>query len=84
MSNKSVPLSPVEVGNIDRHGFWLLVADQEYFLPYGDFPWFRQARVEQIMNVELLHGDHLRCPDLDVDLTLDSLARSESFPLVYI
>jgi hypothetical protein len=76
-------MSPVEVSNIDRHGFWLLVADKEYFLPYGDFPWFRQARVDQILNVELLHGDHLRWPDLDVDLALDSLARPESFPLVY-
>jgi hypothetical protein len=73
----------VEVSNIDRHGFWLLVADKEYFLPYGDFPWFRQARVEQILNVELLHGEHLHWPDLDVDLTLDSLTQPESFPLVY-
>jgi len=75
--------SPVEVGNIDRFGFWLLIADKEYFLPYTDFPWFRAARVEQILNVELLHGEHLHWPDLDVDLSLDSLAQPEAFPLIY-
>ena len=37
-----------EVTNIDRFGFWLLVNDKEYFLPYEDFPWFRQAKVDQI------------------------------------
>jgi hypothetical protein len=75
--------SQVEVSNIDCHGFWLLVGDKEYFLPYGDFPWFRKATLDQIMNVELLHGDHLHWPDLDVDLSLESLAQPESFPLIY-
>ena len=37
----------VEVTNIDRFGFWLLVEDREYFLPYQEFPWFRKARVEE-------------------------------------
>ena len=72
-----------EVTNIDRFGFWLLVDDREYFLPYEHFPWFRQARVEQILDVELLHGDHLHWPQLDVDLCLNSLAEPNSFPLIY-
>lgn len=72
-----------EVTNIDRFGFWLLVNDHEYFLPYQDFPWFQQAKVEQILDVELLHGNHLHWPQLDVDLCLDSLAEPEAFPLIY-
>ena len=72
-----------EVTNIDRFGFWLLVNDKEYFLPYEDFPWFRQAKVDQILNVELLHGDHLHWPELDVDLSLDALAQPDAFPLIY-
>jgi len=72
-----------EVTNIDRFGFWLLVNDKEYFLPYADFPWFRQAKVDQILNVELLHGDHLHWPALDVDLSLDALEQPEAFPLIY-
>jgi hypothetical protein len=71
-----------KLANIDRFGFWLLVEDREYFLPYEEFPWFRNAKVEQILNVERLHGDHLRWPDLDVDLSLDSLANPEAFPLI--
>jgi hypothetical protein len=73
----------IEVGNIDQHGLWLLVDDKEYFLPYDGFPWFRQATVDQILRVELLHESHLHWPDLDVDLSLDSLAQPESFPLIY-
>jgi len=71
------------VTNIDRFGFWLLIEDREYFLPYEEFPWFRNAKVEQILNVERLHADHLRWPDLDVDLSLESLADPEAFPLIY-
>ena len=82
-STLGAPTSLVEVTNIDHFGFWLLVENKEYFLPYGDFPWFRGATVDQILNVQLLHEDHLSWPDLDVDLSLDSLQTPESFPLIY-
>jgi hypothetical protein len=82
-STLGVSISQTEVTNIDRFGFWLLVDAKEYFLPYSDFPWFRAARVEQILDVVLLHGNHLHWPQLDVDLCLDSLAEPETFPLVY-
>ena len=61
---------------------WVLIKDKEYFLPYGDFPWFRNATLDQILNVQLLHDDHLYWPDLDVDLCLDILSRPEAFPLI--
>ena len=73
----------VEVTNIDRFGFWLLVEDGEYFLLYEDFPWFRNATLDQILDVQLLHGDHLHWPALDVDLSLDALSQPEAFPLIY-
>lgn len=75
--------SLVEVSNIDSFGVWLLMGDKEYFLPYDDFPWFSDATVAQILNVELVHGEHLRWPDLDVDLCIESLANPERFPLIY-
>ena len=74
---------PVEVTNIDRFGFWLLAEDKEYFLPYKEFPWFREAKVDEILNVELLHGDHLHWPALDVDLSLDAIAQPDAYPLIY-
>ena len=81
-STHGASTSPVEIGNIDRHGLWLFVGDKEYFLPHESFPWFRNATIGQIVNVELLDGDHLYWPDLDVDLSLESLTSPESFPLV--
>lgn len=82
-STPGASTSQVEVTNIDCFGFWLLVADKEYFLPYEDFPWFRHATLDQIVNVELLHEGHLCWPALDVDLCLDCLERPEAFPLIY-
>ena len=75
--------SPVEVLNISKHGFWLFAREREYFLPFEHFPWFKQASVSAILNVELLHTHHLHWPDLDVDLELDSLDTPEKYPLVY-
>ena len=74
--------SPAEITNVDRHGIWILVADREYFLPHEDFPWFRKARLDDILNVELHHGVHLHWPALDVDLTLDALENPGRYPLV--
>jgi hypothetical protein len=82
-STHGASTSPVEVGNIDSHGLWLLIDDKEYFLLYESFPWFQNATVGQIVNVELLHRDHLHWPDLDVDLSLDSLSCPESFPRIF-
>ncbi len=72
-----------EVTQISPHGIWLLVKGTEYFLSYEDFPWFKKATIEQIHHVQFLHGFHLRWPNLDVDLELDSLIHSEKYPLIY-
>jgi len=75
--------SGAEVLNIDGHGLWLFAAGKEYFLPYADFPWFRQAKVADVLNVQLLHRFHLHWPALDVDLDLNSLEDTAETPLVY-
>ncbi len=74
--------SAVEVQNISPHGFWLLVRDREFFLGFDFFPWFRQATVGQLCDVQLLHEDHLYWPELDVDLNLDRILHPEKYPLV--
>src|SRR5262245_39208333 len=83
---KSVPRGrntlAVEVTNVSRHGLWLLLRDQELFLPFEDFPWFEQASIGKLMNVELLSPNHLYWPDLDIDLAVESLFHPERFPLV--
>lgn len=74
--------SVAEVTNISRHGFWILLGDEELLLSYEQFPWFRQATVEQIANVEWPAPDHLYWPSLDIDLSVSSIRRPEDFPLV--
>ena len=72
-----------EVTGVNTHGLWLFVKGAEYLLPHEDYPWFREARVADILNVQLLHGSHLYWPALDVDLHLESLGDPEAYPLTY-
>lgn len=72
----------VEVSNISRHGIWLLLGEREMFLSYDDFPWFKDASVSAVLNVQLPQPDHLYWPDLDIDLTVESIEHPERFPLM--
>ncbi len=74
--------SPVEVTNVSPHGFWLFVGEQELFVPFKDFPWFKEASIQEISRVELPSSHHLYWPDLDIDLAVDSLIHPERYPLV--
>jgi len=73
--------SAVEVTNISAHGIWVLVGEEELFLPYTQFPWFAEAPVSKITNVEKPGPDHLFWPELDVDLSIESIRHPENFPL---
>jgi hypothetical protein len=74
--------SRVEVSNVSRHGLWLLTGDEELFVSFEHFPWFRSATIEQISRVELPTADHLHWPLLDIDLSIQSIRDPASFPLV--
>jgi Protein of unknown function (DUF2442) len=74
--------SQVEVTNISKHAFWLLLEERELFVPFSDFPWFGRAPVSAIVNVERPHSRHLHWPKLDVDLAVESIEDPERFPLV--
>lgn len=73
--------SAVEVTNISPHGFWLWLGDRELFVPFAEFPWFQDAPVGKIVNVERPSADHLYWPDLDIDLSVRSIEHPEEFPL---
>ena len=38
-------ISQVEVTNVSKHGFWLLLDDEELLLPFAEFPWFKDASI---------------------------------------
>ena len=73
--------SEAEITYISKNGFWLLLDGRELFLPFEDFPWFKQATIEQILRVERLAPGHLHWPGLDVDLSVDSIEHPERYPL---
>jgi hypothetical protein len=75
--------SEVEILGISKHGFWILFDDeQEVFVSFAEFPWFRQATIEQILNVEQLQPQHLYWSELDIDLHVDLLGEPEIFAMV--
>ncbi len=65
-----------------RHGIWLLLDGQEYFLPYEQFPWFKGQPDDVLNDFEEIGQAHLFWPQLDVDLTLDMIRHPERYPLV--
>ena len=74
--------SEVEVTQISKHGIWLLLQAKEHFLSFENFPWFRDANVAAIQNVEVLNDHHLYWPELDVDLAIESIHHPDRFPLI--
>ncbi len=83
MSSQESPsgTSQVEVTHISSQGVWLLSGDQEMFMSYANFPWFKDAPVGKIINMEEPHPGHFYWPDLDVDLTAAFIEHPERYPL---
>jgi Protein of unknown function (DUF2442) len=71
-----------EVTNVSRHGFWLLLGDEELAVPFAEFPWFKSATIEQLSEVLRPTLNHLYWPQLDVDLAVESIRQPAAFPLV--
>ena len=73
--------SPITVTDIAPLGIWVLISNEELFMPFESFPWFKKATVEQILNVVEEHPGSYHWPDLDIDLGLDSIRNPERYPL---
>ena len=73
--------SPVEI-NITRFGLWLCLHDEEFFLTYEEYPFFKNAAIPDIYDVELHHNKHLHWPNLDIDLSVEILKNPHHFPLI--
>lgn len=74
--------SAVKVTSLSPEGFWLLLGSEELFLPFEDFPWFRNSTIAQLSRVERPAPHHLYWPELDIDLAVESIRHPEAFPLV--
>jgi len=71
-----------EVTNITPNGVWMLIRGTDKFLSFEHFPWFSDATVSSIYSVELPSENHLYWPELDIDLSVESIDHPERFPLV--
>ena len=74
--------SVAEVTHVSKHGFWLLLDEEELLLRFALFPWFRHATIDQILDLQWPTADHLYWPQLDVDLSVASIRNPADFPLV--
>ncbi len=73
--------SLTEVTNVSAHGLWLLSGGKELFMPYEDFPWFKNAPIGEVLNVKEPTPGHFYWPDLDVDIGIETIENPERFPL---
>ena len=80
-SQLGASISHPGIGDIGTTGFWLTLPTSSWFLAFDEHPWFAQASRQQLEEVELLQGEHLRWESLDVDLCVDSLEHPENYPL---
>jgi hypothetical protein len=81
--NAGASIENAEVTSISRHGFWLYLGGRELFVDFREFPWFADAPVSKIMKVRWPSPDHLQWPELDVDLSVESIEHPEKFPLLF-
>lgn len=45
------PASEAEASHVSRHGRWLLLAQGELCLPFGELPWFARASGAGVLDV---------------------------------
>lgn len=84
LKNPGKNISKAEIQNVSHHGIWILIDEQEFFMPFTEFPWFLKATIEQIYTLNFFHNKHLHWPLLDVDIDVQSLKHPGEYPLKYV
>jgi hypothetical protein len=74
--------SVAEVTHVSKYGFWVLLDAEELLVPFEHFPWFKKATIEQLSDVEWPTLNHLYWPQLDADLSVESIRDPMAFPLI--
>ena len=76
-------ISKCEVIDINKNGIWIFIEGEEYFVPFKEFPLFKDATVDKIFNVTYLPPNHLCWEELDIDIKIDSIGHPENYPLIF-
>ncbi|HWP52821.1 MAG TPA: DUF2442 domain-containing protein [Pyrinomonadaceae bacterium] len=84
MKSETPSSGTLEVGvtQISKHGIGLFLKERARFLSFENFPWFRNAAISAIHNVDVLNEHHIYWSDLDIDLAVESIENPELFPLI--
>lgn len=77
-----ITTSVAEVTHVSKNGFWVLLDAEELLVPFEHFPWFKKATIEQLSDVEWPTLNHLYWPQLDADLSVESIRDPLAFPLI--
>lgn len=72
-----------EITNIERFGIWLLADDREYYIKFEDYPAFKKASIDQILNIKRISPTQFSWPDIDEDIELEALEHPEKYILRY-
>lgn len=75
-------ISTAEVTHVSKHGFWVLLDAEELLVPFEHFPWFKRATIEQLSDVQWPTPNHLYWPQLDADVSVESIRDPSAFPLM--
>ncbi|RLD04854.1 MAG: hypothetical protein DRI32_04980 [Chloroflexi bacterium] len=82
LGTATLPKTNSQITSIEDDGFWLLVQNEEFFVPFDRYPDFQNATIQQIFNFED-DGDEFYWADLDIDIELDALRHPDRFPLIF-
>ena len=67
---------------INSQGIMISVLGHDYFLSYNRVPWLKDARISDVLNIEVSGRSAIAWPALDVDLEIESLKHPERYPLL--
>jgi hypothetical protein len=81
-SRKTGKSTFAKVLTITSGGVLLEIEEGEFFLPYSRVPWFKDAPVSDVLDVEMNGKRSIRWNKLDVDLEIESLLHPDKYPLV--
>jgi ribosomal protein S1 len=71
----------VKVQAIVSEGIVLDVSGKSYFLSYTANPWFKDAKISDVFDVEPVSDVGVRWKNLDVDLAINSFINPQKYPL---
>lgn len=67
-----------------QKGHLSVTLDQDLMEFARSYAGYQRITVSEIQRMQLLHGEHLYWPKLDVDLSINNLEFPEKYPLTYL